>query len=192
MINVNSIVAEINEAVKGFLTGPSFAASSLNGIAYTFLKEKELALPAVINDKGEAKYIGIDDKYNLIVYHRIITTTPSKKKAGQYGDGNKRTTITNKMSMVVFANREKLKITQEVLANYILASIPTNIDKEILSKESLSECTIDVLDVNFNSSALYKREYLKDGFFKPNQMFFEISYQIVYSFHSDCINTCKC
>lgn len=192
MINVNEIVNEINKAIKGFLTNSTYSNSSLNGIAYNLLKDKENSLPAVIDHKGNATYTGIDDKYNLVTYHRIMTTTPTKGGVSQYGDGNKKTKITNVMSLVVFANREKLKLQQEVLANYILASLPTNIDKAILLKESLSECTIDVLKVDFNSSALYKREYLKESVLKPHQMLFEISYQIVYSFNSGCINTCKC
>lgn len=191
MVSVHAIVEEINNAVKGFLTGPSYQMSSLNGIAYTMLKEKDNSLPAVVDNEGEARYVGIDDKYNLMIYHRIMTTAPSKKTS-QYGDANTRTNITNRMSMVVFANRQKLKLTQEVLANYIVASLPTNIDKSILSQESLNNCTIDVLEINFNSSALYKREYLKDSVLKPHQMLFEISYQIVYGFDSSCIKTCKC
>ena len=191
MINVHAIVDQINKAVTGFLTESSFQMSSLNGIAYTMLKEKDISLPAVIDNNGEARYVGIDDKYNLMTYHRIMTTAPSKKTT-QYGDANSRTMITNRMSMIVFANRQKLKITPEVLANYIVASLPTNIDKSILSKESLNNCTIDVLEINFNSSALFKREYLKDSLLKPHQMLFEISYQIVYGFNSNCINTCKC
>lgn len=192
MINVNEIVSEINKAIKGFLLDSTFAISSLNGVVYPLLKEKDNSLPAKIDDKGNATYTGIDDKYSLMVYHKIMTTVPKKAEAiKQFGDGNKRIQVTNKMSLVVFANREKLKLTQEVLANYIVAALPTNIDKSILSKESLNECTIDVLEVNFNSSALYKREYLKESILKPHQMLFEISYQIVYSFNANCINTCK-
>lgn len=193
MINVNEIVNEVNKAIKSFLSDSTFALSSLNGIAYPLLKEKDNSLPATIDNKGNATYVGIDDKYSFMVYHKVMTTVPKKADATrQFGDGNKTTQVTNKMSLVVFANREKLKITQEVLANYILASLPTNIDKTILSKERLSECSIDVLEVNFNSSALFKREYLKESVLKPHQMLFEVSYQIVYSFNSTCINTCKC
>lgn len=193
MINVNEIVSEINKAIKGFLTDSTFAISSLNGIVYPLLKEKDNSLPATIDHKGNATYTGIDDKYSLMVYHKIMTTVPKKAAATrQFGDGNKTLQVTNKMSLVVFANREKLKLTQEVLANYIVAALPTNIDKAILSKERLSECTIDVLEVNFNSSALFKREYLKESILKPHQMLFEVSYQIVYGFNANCINTCKC
>lgn len=192
MVNVNTIIDEINKSIKGFLTDSSFAMSSLNGIAYTLLKDKDNSCPTIIDNKGNAKYVGIDDKNAISVYHKIISTIPGKSKDSQFGDGNSKIIVTNRMSLLIFANREKLNITQEVLANYILASLPTNIDKSVLSKESLSDCIINVLEVNFNSSALYKREYLKESLLKPHQMFFEVSYQIVYGFKSNCINTCKC
>lgn len=192
MVNVNSIIEEINKSIKAFLTDSSFAMSSLNGIAYTTLRDKDNSCPTIIDNKGNATYVGVDDKNSISVYHRINSTAISKAKESQYGDGNTKINIANRMSLIIFANREKLNITQEVLANYILASLPTNIDKSILSKESLSDCLINVLEVTFNSSALYKREYLRESLLKPHQMFFEISYQIVYGFKSSCINTCKC
>lgn len=193
MVNVNVIVNEVNESIKAFLNDDTFKGSSLNGIAYTLLKDKDNSLPGVIDHKGNATYVGIDDKYALMVYHKIISTVPKKaEKQRQFGDGNPQTVITNTMSLMVFSNREKLKLTQEALANYIVASIPVNIDSTILLKESLIECTIDVLKIDFNSTALYKREYLKESQLKTNQILFEVSYQIVYAFKTGCIKTCKC
>lgn len=193
MINVNTIVKEINKSIKGFLTDSTYSASLISGIAYTYLKDKTDTLPGISNDKGDIKYVGIDDKYSLNVYHKIINTTPTKSiTARQYGDGNKSTKVVTQMSVIVFANRTKLGIQQEVLANYILAAMPTNINRAILLEESLSDCTIDVLKINFDSSGLYKREYLTESKLKPHQMLFEISYQITYTFNSDCVKTCKC
>lgn len=193
MINVNTIVKEINKSIKGFLTDSTYSASLISGIAYTYLKDKSDTLPGISNDKGDINYVGIDDKYSLSVYHKIVSTTPTKTIAGrQYGDGNKSTKVVTQMSVIVFANRTKLGIQQEVLANYILAAMPTNINRAILLEESLSDCTIDVLKINFDSSGLYKREYLTESKLKPHQMLFEIGYQITYTFNSDCVKTCKC
>src|SRR4029078_5210075 len=97
-----------------------FSGAKLEGIASQVARETtsgalEMVPVATGLDRVE-HYIGVDDAYPLVAYHRILSNTYTEdNKQGQYGDGFQAQQCSTDAVLVVFGKRSALQITAEQL-----------------------------------------------------------------------------
>jgi len=194
MAKLIEIVDIINDKLKATVFNDKrFQKAAMFGIAKPMPYKKgdvfEL-IPTEVNHLGEGKKLVPDDKNPVQCYHKVnaIRNTLSKS---QYGNGNDFIIRIAEMSMIVFALRNVIKMSEHDLDFNILASFPAKPTKEQISEMKLNDCTITYNSADFNSMAVYAREYnTKSYYLNTNHLFFEVKYTIECRLNKACINTC--
>lgn len=148
-------------------------------------------LPTEINDKGDGVALTPDDRFPVMVYHKMYSTANSNAPS-QYGNSNDIVRRTFQMSMIIFAQRDKIKMSEDLLELNIIYGMPSKLSKTQLADLKLRNVTITLGSTDFNSLSLFLREYnTKKYYLKPSYLFFEMRYTIECDVHKACINTCK-
>ncbi len=192
------IVKYINEElIKGLFHEPCFDNKKIICIAQSLPRRNgdniEL-VPSYVNEKGEAQYVGPEDDYDLIFYHRINGITVGK--AGNfkgYGDDRQVDANIARISMVVFGRRDKLKLTNDELAIHIQANIPEAATKDLLGQLQFFAGNINITDIILNDLQVFNEEFQGFTFFlKPEQFLFKVNYTIESAFLKKCFKKCNC
>src|SRR5688572_17337288 len=116
---LNELITLVNDNIRErSLTDKRFAAAKLEGIAYQVAREATsgaIEMVPVIADMNKVeRYIGIDDTFPLVAYHRILSNTYSEdNKQGQYGDGFQSQQCSTEAVLIVFGKRSALQLTAE-------------------------------------------------------------------------------
>ncbi len=192
------IVKYINdELVKGLLHEPCFDNKKVICLAQQLPRRRDdqiELIPSYVNENGEAQYVGPEDDYDLIVYHRINSITVGK--AGNfkgYGDDRPADTNVARISLVVFGRRDKLKLTNDELAIHIQANIPEAATKDLLKQLQFFAANININEIILNDLQVFNEEFQGFTFFlKPEQFLFKINYTIESAFLKKCFTKCNC
>ena len=148
--------------------------------------------PSYVDDNGEGLYVGPDDDYDLIVYHRVNGINVGKGKVqSSFGDDNLQDIHIARIGMVVFGRRDVLKLGNDEMAVFLHASFPEAATKEMLKELSFSASNINVKDINLNDMQVFMEEFQNVPFFlKPEQFLFKINYTIESAFQKRCFKKC--
>lgn len=195
MSSLNSITKIINDSLKAkpfsdkrFQKVAAFGVSKLLPYKKGDLMEY---IPTELNDNGEGIKLVPDDKNPIQIYHKVNGITYSLQKQ-QFGNTNDYMVRVANMSMIVFGQRNLIKLNEDMLDLYILSGLPSKLTKEQLTELKLNDCTITSSTTDFNSVALWSREYnSKQYYLKPEHLFFEVKYQIECKLKKSCVNTCE-
>lgn len=193
---LNEIVKEVNKSLQSSLS--VLGGVAVDGIADLVPRIKEDGktiewLPCMIDNDGEATYVGIDDNYCLQIYHRCFEESYSKQKISkQYGDSNSNEQSKANLSMVVMASRSRLRKNSFELNDIITPLIHIK-PFEIKDSEGkrISNNVISIVKTNYKSLEIFSRDYRNAEYFlKPETIFFEIVYTIESEFNRSCIQKC--
>lgn len=186
---LDSIVTEINEAVKGKLT--AFPTAEYFGVAYSIPRKEEKSpayLPAIIDMNGEAKWMTFDDIRELTVYHKIISSTYSIQKRGSYGDGNDYVQQNYDMDMIIMSDRKKINIQPDVLEMAFGSNIPS-----VIKFNGLEPANLTAVSANHSSRSVFSNEFTGvDYYLKPEHILFSIRYRVELRYLKGCISLCHC
>ena len=190
MAYLGEIVSGSNNEIKGKLT--AFPTALYEGIAYSLVKKEgkgSQSLPAIIDMNGDAKWITFDDIRELIIYHKITSSTYSQLKSGSYGDGYGMFQHNYEIDLFVMADRKRAGVSPDVLEAAIASNIPN-----ILTKPAgINFLNIVTVNANHNSRQLFGQEYPGvDYYLKPEHIFFSIRYRIELRYQKGCISLCQC
>jgi len=191
---LKKIVAFINDHLPDVL--PS-ANVKIVGIAQQLPRlngEKIELLPSFVDDNGEGQYVGPDDDFDVIIYHRVNGINVGKGNIkDSFGDANLYDTNVARMSMVVFGKRDLLKMSNDDLAIYLQAAMPEAATKEMLKQMSFRAANINAKDINLNDMQVFMEEFQNMQFFlKPDQFLFKLNYTIESAFLKKCFKKCEC
>lgn len=194
MANLNTITKLINQnLIATSLKDKRFQKVAAYGISKSLPYKKGDVLeyiPTELCDNGDGKELSPDDKNPIQVYHKMYGTRYSIMKE-QYGNGNTSLIRTADMSLIVFAQRNIVKLSEEQMELFVLTGIPNKLTKANLTELNLKDCTINVSSTDFDSVKIFNREYnTKKYYLKPSHIFFEMRYIIECKFDKNCINTC--
>lgn len=188
---LNDIVQQINEGLTSTLFSQSkrFSGSKLYGICEQAVKtgrQKE-EFPSIVDLAGDGKYVGIDDKQNLIIYHRKQNLSISDDTVNKgYGDNPAGSINTYSMVMVVYMNRKKLNMEADELVVYLQKHFPYTLENKNFTYLSAS---ID--SVILNTQQVFRTEYTNVNYFmKPEHALIAISYTIEGKPNLACFNRC--
>lgn len=147
-------------------------------------------IPTELDLSGEGKKLIPDDKNPIQIYHKVnsIATVPDK---AQYGNSNDKIIRTAQMSMIVWAQSNKIKMMDNELDQLMLSVFPNKIATADLARLQLNACTINYNSSDFNSMPIFAREYAtKKYYLNPQHLFFEVKYSIECRLNKSCIKTC--
>jgi hypothetical protein len=150
--------------------------------------------PAIINLNGEADYIIYDDLYNIVGYHKILSSTLQLGPAYGAKKVDFLKGITD-IELVVSANRTRTKKNPRQLANIILSYMPGG-QITLYNTDGVTEVghgSVYPVNQTFDSLSLFSRDYRgTENFISPSIFLFGIRYRIESNFRKECFNTCLC
>ncbi len=196
MNSLSEIVKIINAIlIASAFNTATFQKTKLFGITKTIpYKEKTAGsfelLPTELDLEGNGTKVIPDDNNPLQIYHKInsITTVPDKQ---QYGNANDKVIRTSQLSMIVWAQMDKIKMTETQLDQLLLSVFPNKLLKADLTRLQLTDAVINMASTDFNSMQIFAREYAtKQYYFNPKHLFFEVKYSIECKLSKKCIKTC--
>ncbi len=199
MFNEEIVSNFINPFIKAKLDKyPQYQKAKYSGISMLVSRETmdgEDQIPGLLDSKGEVFYVGPDDVYNLVVYHRMLNTTilplvDNEKES--YGDQVLMGTRTN-MKMIVWGKTDSLDRTQERVLGDVVASLPDIADYSFISKyKGLKKIIFSASFADNDSDKVWAGEGGKNGKPKTTMLLFSINYTIDTEFDKNCYDLCYC
>lgn len=190
---LNEIIGRFNSELKAnSLTDARFAGGLFGGIAYQVTRETtdgDQIFPALFNNGEVERYIGVDDTFPLIVYHRVLNNSYSQDT--KYTDTYVSTT---NMVMVVYAKRSKVNLTPDQVEAMIVGGFPQFIKTGTLEAMGLD----GMMNVQFipgtttlNPLEVFAGEYKNVAYrLGADEVLFSIRYTILTTFNKDCLTNC--
>lgn len=198
MAYLKNIVDFINDGLNiGLLNKKEFVNKLVIGIAQSMPKKNEdrggvELLPSYVDNNGEGQYVGPDDAYDYMGYHKVNSIMVGMTNVNK-GFGDERGYRANvvKMSYIVFGRRDRLQMSNEELAFYLQLNFPEAAGKERLKQLQLKMCNIYVNDIVLNDLQVFNEEFqVIEYFLKPEQFLFKVNYTIESAFDKKCFTTC--
>jgi len=193
------IVSYINQTLnQKLLNDDCFSNKKVIGLAQSLPKnsgERIQLLPSYVDHDGEAQYVGPEDDYDLIIYHRINNITIGKAlNQRAFGDTRHLDAHVAKIALLVFGRRDRIKLTNDELAILLQAAMPEAATKEILKELQFQAANINLTDIILNDLQVFQEEFQNVTYFlKPEQFLFKINYTIESAFLKECFEkNCNC
>ncbi|MBA3830065.1 MAG: hypothetical protein H0X33_14080 [Taibaiella sp.] len=174
---LSEIVNEINSTLK-----PLFNGGNIYGLAQSIIKNNQV-IPALVDNNGEGKYIGIDNTLPFIVYHKNNSISATDVP-GQGDELNIKNTYSN--VLIIYLNRKKTKI----LPDELFLNIQANPFRYKI--QPFKNIVIRVQNVILNSQQVWQSEYLGSDYeITPDSNLLAINYTIESTFKRGCFDTCS-
>lgn len=157
----------------------------INEVAKTAVVDNEgrVETMPVISVNNDYKFIGIDDTYPLIIYHKHLGTSYADVDIDERRE-------TNRMRMIVFGKLEPLNLTAEELGAYVVSLFPSEIKKKDYQLPINIE-GVTLNDVNADSESVFNTEYRNTSFvLSANMALLQFSYTIESTYIKGCFDPC--
>lgn len=177
MNSIRDIISSLNESISGILT----AGSEVNGIAELVSKD-ESTIPQI-----DGKFVGVDDKYPIRIYHRLNSLSTKLVPKTGYGESAGDLSNTYTISMVVFLQHARAKLYPDELVLFIQANFPDR-----LKMEPYKNIILSFTEAQLDSQSNWTQEYRSgtDYRLKSDQFLFKINYSIETTFSKGCFKKC--
>lgn len=189
---VNHINSKLIEA-NGVLDNASIV-KKFNGIAKFVPQQTETTtrIPMLYDIATFEQFAGIDDRFNLHGYHRIlnrkIETSPNN-----FGDSNNFLIETTNMLLVCFCDMERIGMTEYKVSEKVQYAIPTILSNTFVATlEGVQSVEVAATDIDNDNIGLWTSEYNgTDYALGVHQSLFAVTYQIVTHYNKSCIANCE-
>jgi hypothetical protein len=175
MKSIRDIISSLNETIelpKG---------SEVYGVA-ELVSRDESTIPEI-----DGKFVGIDDKHPVRIYHRILSMS---SRIGKPGYGNDVGDVVNTYSivMVVFLQHERTGKYPDELILQIQANMPDR-----LKIVPYKDIKVTFTGAQLDSQSTWLQEYRTgtDYRLKSDQFLFKINYNIETTFSKGCFKECQ-
>lgn len=173
--SLNDIITELNQHFAGLVVG-----AKLYGIAKSTARGNEV-LPNV-----QGVYVGLDDVYPAIIYHKLNTMVSNIRQTNSYGDTIADVVNTYGLSMVIYNQSNRTCLSNEDLMLLIQANMP-----ELLTNEHYKSVSARVTSAVFDDAAVYQQEYQNSDYrLGENHGLMQINYQLETVFKKGCFINC--
>lgn len=182
---MNKAIDEINKRLTALFD--EVAGVKIYGAAQTMTRtqgQERIVYPALVDFTGEGIYIGVDNDAPLIIYHKINSISTAIKPKEAYGDDPGAIANTYNNTLIVYIDRERMKMSPEELFMYIQAHFPNPF------KIPPFDITVRITNVILNSLQVWASEYQKDFELPPSTSMFAVNYTIESSFKKGCFDKC--
>lgn len=139
----------------------------------------------LVDEENETE-IAIDDIYPLTVYHRLLSK-PYSEKNYQFDVAN------CQMLMVVFANKDKVKMDAEALESQLISLFPKQFNSDDRGGlEGITDISIKLGTSNLSATDVFNSEYRGSRLIiDKDTILFSVRYDINVTFKRDCLNFCE-
>jgi hypothetical protein len=190
---ITEIVDQINTKLDQIsFNAPQFN-TNLQGLCNLLPRQSE-TIPAVVTLSGSAEFSGFDDRYNVVVYHRCLSTEQIDNP-NQFGDANTLGREQAKMRMIVFANRRSIQENEQSLAFRIARGVSNQFYKSDFSSLSgVKGIIVDAGVSNFDGVSVFTSEYkmpITSYPVQPEQIYFAMDYILTIDYDINCISSCS-
>lgn len=183
---INKVLDIINDQLAGIQRG-----EKIFGIAASVLRMQGAVverMPGVVKADGEIMYVGIDDVYSLMIYHKINSSTIRQLSNGigdNYGD------IRNvfSMSAIIYWDTSRLNLYSDQMLLMLQSRMPLGI-RGIVDVKNIN---IVLTDANTNTHQVYQQEYESEEQLKPlpaHMHIMQLNYNIESTTNPECYRQC--
>lgn len=173
-----------------------FAGAQINGLATlaTYREGDTVKTAPVVVENNEPRFVGLDDSFPAIIYHRLQTLSYSQiNNASQFGRGVNKMEQTADVLLVVYGRYAPLRITSEQFEALIASGFPDIVDSVELEPYKLDSMLVTLQSSNMLAQQVFAGEYGA----LPNQVgaediLFAVRYRITTQFRKNCFSICDC
>lgn len=181
---ISEVLDIINESWKGLhIDMKTYGLSQ--SVIRTMGSEREF-LPGLVDRTGEIQYVGLDDVYSIIVYHKLNNISSSQTNKGmgdRFGDIQNNYTL----SAFVYWDRKRYNKLPDELLLVLQARTPIM----VTDLQDTKTLRIRITGANTNSIQNYSAEYQGIEFKLPaNANLMKVDYTIETTFNPDCLKDC--
>lgn len=187
MKGFNLITHHINDylAKHVFSCSKVFEGTKLNEVAENAHREGMTgSFPVIFDDRGSARYIGIDEDFPAIIYHRItaINFTPA---TSSYGDRAAQVT-TASMRLVMYFDRRRINMSADEMVLFLHANFPRQ-----LKIPKFGTVVVTIQNATPNNLQAFGNEYPGVTYFlKPEFSLINLNYTIESDVDPRCFKDC--
>lgn len=189
------IVDLLNQELTDRMTDGARFILQLNGITELQPRNEEdqTTIPVLVNTRDWSTFSGIDDRFSVQVYHRIIDIKQVESPLS-YGDGATNGREEATVRMVCFCDKQRTGLNQYDLAFTIRSSINKQYNTSALTAlNGLLGVTVEATSDNLDGVSIWQDEYglqPQDYPVRMHQCLFSIDYTITSDYNKSCITSC--
>lgn len=190
-MKINDVTLSINENLKDVFS--KYPGIVFHGIAETVLKKQgtvEMYMPALFLDSGDYQYVGIDNTFTMIGYHKLNRLSTSFQLNSVKSYGRKEGIYTNNYSLSLFLyyDRKKIKLFPDEVYLKIISALQNG-----MKIKGFNSVIARINEVILNSQQVFQKEYKGVDFKLPvEKSILEIGYTVEGTFDKDCLDNCRC
>jgi hypothetical protein len=151
-------------------------------------------IPALVTNFGSTMFSGFDDKFDIVIYHRCISTS-IEEGAVLFGDGLNTAREVAEMRMLVFGNRKKLSLQPQQLSFLLSSGVQQQLAySQISSYAGIFGCIIEANTTNYDGVGIFTSEYKLAASrypVHPEHIYLALDYTITTDYDITCINDCS-
>lgn len=153
--------------------------------------DNDASFPALYDADGNGEFTSIDDRYNLVAYHRCLGRSYVNEEAN-FGDGNINQTETNQMLLCVWAKRDDLRMSKETIQDKLIQSLPTNLSAQFqYDYAGVSGVFIAANEINNDVKAVWSQEFTGYEYqLDTSHVLFTLTYSVEIKYRKSCISDC--
>ena len=190
-MNLKGIIEAIDNSLKAKLVASNLLPTKAFGLASRYY-EKEKYFPGVITDSGEITNCFLDDNYSVSWYHRNQKGTYTTIESN-YGNNLDKVEEDNDISLVIFTNTKKIKLSTEILKDIFTNSLPSVLTKSQCESLDLFDCRIELQSHELDSNLVFKNESNNDNVrVGVEHGLILIRYSIKTTYRRGCTVICEC
>jgi hypothetical protein len=193
---LTNIVDEINATMvaSGSVLDQAKFIKKFNGIAKSvplISEEGQKRLPILYSIADGTQFAGIDDRYNLFGYYRIVSRAITTSD-NNFGDSNRMKIETTNLNLICYADLDRTRKNEFEISDLVSYAIPTILPTSFTSTlTGVQSVEIDATEINDDSIAVWNNEYSGyDYQLSTSQYLFAITIQVVVHYDSNCATNC--
>jgi hypothetical protein len=187
----------INQALQTKLFNqPVFSGAKLYGIATDATRNDDsktvVNYPIIISPTGGCKQVSYDDRYPLMLYHRLVSKTYTPTKTA-IGDSANILTERTEMKLVVTSSSTAIGLSPYALESLVVSALPDNIAPATCTLMKIRRMLITPLGSIADSMQVFREEYRGvDPFVVPGLIMFSLRYTIESDYQKGCFTILDC
>jgi hypothetical protein len=146
--------------------------------------------PGIADEKGEVEMLEVNDKYDLLLYHKLETILNSTVPGKSFGNDFALLEVAN-MAVMIIAWRNKIKRQAYELEAILKQTLLSTVNKLNDENKTVQKSRIYPGFSTFDKTGLLQREFTRVELNFPELIIFELKYRVESTYKNGCVEICK-